>query len=68
MQHIKGFAAEFNGAKLWMRVAMAKLDCDGGMWLYTWRRSNTMYGAQHITNTVNKKKLGKDILSEIYKY
>lgn len=51
MQQINGFAAELSGAKLWIRVAMAMLFCVGGMWLYTWSKSNTMYGDQHSTNT-----------------
>lgn len=55
MQHIKGLAAEFNGARLWMRVAIAKLFCVGGIWSYTCRRSNTMYGDQHSTNTVEEE-------------
>lgn len=55
MQQMRGLAAEFSGARLWMRVAIAKLFCVNGMWSYTWRRSNTMYGDQHSTNTVRKE-------------
>lgn len=54
IQHIKGLAAEFNGARLWIRVAIAKLFCVGGMWSYTCRRSNTMYGDQQSTNTAEE--------------
>jgi hypothetical protein len=49
---MRGLAAEFRGAKLWMKDATAMFVWVLGTWPYTCRRSNTMYGLQHVTNTV----------------
>lgn len=46
-----GFAAEFNGAKLWINVAIAILVCVLGIWPKTWSRSNIKKGLQHNMNT-----------------
>jgi hypothetical protein len=48
---MRGLAAELRGARLWMNDATAMFVCVRGTWPYTCRRSNTMYGLQHVTNT-----------------
>lgn len=49
---MSGLAAELRGARLWMKDATAMFVWVLGTWPYTCRRSNTMYGLQHVTNTV----------------
>lgn len=51
MQQIRGFAAEFKGARLCIRVAIAQLVWVRGMQSNTCSKSNPMYGSQHRTNT-----------------
>lgn len=46
-----GFAAEFNGAVLCIKLATAIVVCVTGMKPYAWSRSNTKYGLQQIMKT-----------------
>lgn len=54
-QYIIGFAAEFRGVKLWMKVATAMFVWVSGTYPYTCSRSNTMYGLQQRMNTETSK-------------
>jgi hypothetical protein len=47
-----GLAAEFSGARLWMKVATAIFVCVLEKYSKTCSKSNTMYGLQHKMKTV----------------
>lgn len=46
-----GFAAEFRGAKLCIKVAIAMLICVVGIFLNTCSKSKIIYGLQHKIKT-----------------
>jgi hypothetical protein len=65
---MRGLAAEFSGARLWMKVATAIFVCVLEKYSKTCSKSNTIYGLQHkmktVENAVNEYLIYSDVQSD----
>jgi hypothetical protein len=60
-----GLAAEFSGARLWMKVATAIFVCVLEKYSKTCNKSNTMYGLQHKMKTAGNSIIEYLICSDV---
>jgi hypothetical protein len=62
---MRGLAAEFSGARLWMKVATAMFVCVLEKYSKTCSRSNTIYGLQHKMKTAGNEMYKVNILISV---